>query len=192
MPTVELRRGLDMYGLFGRMEFIMDGQVVALLRPRARAVLSVEPGTHSLQARFNPCTSRLHELDLSSRLSVSVKASLPYRSLFTSLSEPEGAIVTWVTLIDDLGPIRTVRYGSADVGHNESKWKELSRGQSFSARCLRLAAYLGLLALLMSSAPLVFRALAALATFALAIDEVRLLRVREKLRAERRRRRNAK
>jgi hypothetical protein len=86
--TLVLTRRRDRAGLFRRAEVLVDGEVVAGLRPGKSATVQVAAGRRQVQAAMDWTTSPPIDLDLTEGAEVRLVVSLPFASMGTAFSDP--------------------------------------------------------------------------------------------------------
>ena len=83
-----LTRRRDRAGLLRRAQVLVDGEVVARLRPGRSATVQVEPGRRQVQAAMDWTTPAPMDLDLAQGEEVRLVVSLPFASMGTAFSDP--------------------------------------------------------------------------------------------------------
>lgn len=83
-----LSRGDDSAGVLRHIRVAVDGELVALLKPRTVAEVDVPPGRHRVRASMDWTTSRALDLDLVPGEHVEIRTGLPFSMLWRMVTAP--------------------------------------------------------------------------------------------------------
>ncbi|GIG36503.1 hypothetical protein [Cellulomonas pakistanensis] len=83
-----LSRGDDSAGMLRRIRVTVDGEPVALLKPRTVAEVDVPPGRHRVRASMDWTTSRAMDLDLVPGERVEIRTRLPFSMIWRMVTAP--------------------------------------------------------------------------------------------------------
>ncbi len=83
-----LSRGDDSAGMMRSIRVTVDGEPVALLKPRTVAEVDVPPGRHRVRASMDWTTSRAMDLDLTPGERVEIRTGLPLSMLWRMITAP--------------------------------------------------------------------------------------------------------
>ncbi len=93
MGQLVVRRLNDSAGVFRRMTVVLDGVVVARLRPKGEATLDVTDGKHIIRARMDWTASEQLEIDVIGAEVVAVEVSLPWSAILLAFVAPRRALM---------------------------------------------------------------------------------------------------
>jgi hypothetical protein len=94
--TLVLTRRRDRAGIFRRAQVLVDGEVVARLRPGASTTVEVSAGRRRVQAAMDWTTSAALDLDTAPGDEVRLVVSVPFASKETAFSDPGQALTLTV------------------------------------------------------------------------------------------------
>ena len=92
MGVLTVSRPSDWGGRFRKLKIVVDGEVVAALRPNEQWQTELSEGTHTVSGRMDWASSPPLEVAITSEGLAHVEVSLPYLSVLQAFVTPRRAV----------------------------------------------------------------------------------------------------
>ncbi len=93
MGQIVVRRAADTAGVFRRIKVLIDGDVVASLKPQEQKSIDVVAGPHTVRAKMDWCGSERLQVSVAGDAPIEVEVSLPWSGILAGFFAPRTALL---------------------------------------------------------------------------------------------------